>query len=121
MDALCICSVRVNPLLCLGELVCTTNVHATLEILQTVQQRTVENHSAPTLMCDLGFVDSILKQFAKHMLFVKDIPRWFEKMEEKQGVFVTDSGIPEIGVTPVLNETLSQPSVTTSRPVSSTA
>ncbi|RZC89564.1 hypothetical protein C5167_027105, partial [Papaver somniferum] len=35
----------------------------------------------------------------------------FLKMEEKRGVSVTDSGTLEIGVTPVLNETPSQPSV----------
>ncbi|KAI3945929.1 hypothetical protein MKW98_007278 [Papaver atlanticum] len=140
-----VAAVRVNALLCLGELVSTMDKHATLEILQTIQRCTAVDHSAPTLMCTLGVANSILnqhgiefvaehvlpllmplliaqqlnvQQFAKYMLFVKDILR---KIEEKRGVSVTDSGTPEIRVTPVLNGTPSQPSVKTSQPVSSAA
>ncbi|KAI3946629.1 hypothetical protein MKW92_036371 [Papaver armeniacum] len=151
-----VAAVRVNALLCLGELVSTMDKHATLEILQTIQRCTAVDHSAPTLMCTFGsckldsqagtlshlhfyafhgieFVaEHVLpllmplliaqqlnvQQFAKYMLFVKDILR---KIEEKRGVSVTDSGTPEIRVTPVLNGTPSQPSVKTSQPVSSAA
>ncbi|XP_004290244.1 PREDICTED: SCY1-like protein 2 [Fragaria vesca subsp. vesca] len=115
-----IAAVRVNALLCLGELIPTLDKHAILEILQTIRRCTDVDRSAPTLMCTLGVSNSILKQhgvefvaehvlpiliplltaqqlnvqqFAKYMLFVKDILR---KIEEKRGVTVTDSGIPEV-------------------------
>ncbi|KAI5311668.1 hypothetical protein L3X38_040841 [Prunus dulcis] len=114
-----VAAVRVNALLCLGDLVPTLDKRAILDILQTIQRCTAVDRSAPTLMCTLGVSNSILKkhgaefvaehvlplltplltapqlnvqQFAKYMLFVKDILR---KIEEKRGVTVTDSGIPE--------------------------
>ncbi|KAF4387192.1 hypothetical protein CsatB_003267 [Cannabis sativa] len=114
-----VAAVRVNALLCLGDLVTTLDKHAVLEVLQTIHRCTAVDRSAPTLMCTLGVASSILKQygveftaeqvlplltplltaqqlnvqqFAKYMLFVKDILR---KIEEKRGVTVTDSGIPE--------------------------
>jgi SCY1-like protein 2 len=54
--------VRVNALLCLGDLVTKLDKHAVLEILQTIQRCTAVDHSAPTLMCTLGVANSILKQ-----------------------------------------------------------
>lgn len=115
-----VAAVRVNALLCLSDMVHMLDKHATLDILQTIQRCTSVDRSAPTLMCTLGVANSILKQhgiefaaehvlpllgpllvaqqlnvqqFAKYMLFVKDILR---KIEEKRGVIVTDSGIPEV-------------------------
>ncbi|XP_050364375.1 SCY1-like protein 2 B [Argentina anserina] len=115
-----VAAVRVNALLCLGELIPTLDKRAILDILQTIQRCTAVDRSAPTLMCTLGVSNSILKQhgvefaaehvlpiliplltaqqlnvqqFAKYMLFVKDILR---KIEEKRGVTVSDSGIPEV-------------------------
>ncbi|KAK9270692.1 hypothetical protein L1049_026274 [Liquidambar formosana] len=115
-----VAAVRVNALLCLGDLVHTLDKHAVLDILQTIQRCTAVDRSAPTLMCTLGVANSILKQygiefvaehvlplliplltaqqlnvqqFAKYMLFAKDILR---KIEEKRGVTVTDSGVPDI-------------------------
>ncbi|KAK9205202.1 hypothetical protein WN943_015469 [Citrus x changshan-huyou] len=115
-----VAAVRVNALLCLGDLVSVLDKHAVLDILQTIQRCTAVDRSAPTLMCTLGVANSILKQygiefaaehvlpllaplltaqqlnvqqFAKYILFVKDILR---KIEEKRGVTVTDSGIPEV-------------------------
>ncbi|CAK9313984.1 unnamed protein product [Citrullus colocynthis] len=129
-----VAAVRVNALLCFGELVQTLDKHAVLEILQTIQRCTAVDRSAPTLMCTLGVANSILKQygiefiaehvlpllvplltaqqlnvqqFAKYMLFVKDILR---KIEEKRGVTVSDSGIPEMKSTLVSNGPLSQSS-----------
>lgn len=136
-----VAAVRVNALLCLGDLVSTLDKHATLEVLQTIQRCTAVDRSAPTLMCTLGVANSILKQygveftaehvlpllmplltaqqlnvqqFAKYMLFVKDILR---KIEEKRGVTVTDSGIPEVKPSPVANGLQSQAS---SRPTGNT-
>ncbi|XP_059449975.1 SCY1-like protein 2 A [Corylus avellana] len=124
-----VAAVRVNALLCLGDLVTTLDKHAVLEILQTIQRCTAVDHSAPTLMCTLGVANSILKQygvefvaehvlpllmplltaqqlnvqqFAKYMLFVKDILR---KIEEKRGVTVTDS---EVKPSPSVNGLTSQ-------------
>lgn len=115
-----VAAVRVNALLCFGDLVSTLDKHAILDILQTIQRCTAVDHTPPTLMCTLGVANSILKQhgvefvtehvlplltplltaqqlnvqqFAKYMLFVKDILRM---IEEKRGVTVTDSGIPEV-------------------------
>ncbi|EEF36846.1 ATP binding protein, putative [Ricinus communis] len=115
-----VAAVRVNALLCFGDLVHKLDKQAILEILQTIQRCTAVDRSAPTLMCTLGVANSILKQygvefvvehvlpllvplltaqhlsvqqFAKYMLFVKDILR---TIEEKRGVTVTDSGIPEV-------------------------
>ncbi|CAK7328806.1 unnamed protein product [Dovyalis caffra] len=115
-----VAAVRVNALLCFGDLVSTLDKHAILEILQTIQRCTAVDRSPPTLMCTLGVANSILKQhgvefvaehvlplltplltaqqlnvqqFAKYMLFVKDILRI---IEEKRGVTVTDSGVPEV-------------------------
>lgn len=115
-----VAAVRVNALLCFGDLVSTLDKHAILDILQTIQRCTAVDRTPPTLMCTLGVANSILKQhgvefvtehvlplltplltaqqlnvqqFAKYMLFVKDILRM---IEEKRGVTVTDSGIPEV-------------------------
>ncbi|KAL5716068.1 SCY1-like protein 2 A [Ranunculus cassubicifolius] len=128
-----VAAVRVNALLCLGDLVTTLDKHSVLEIIQTIQRCTAVDRSAPTLMCTLGVANSINKQFglefvadhvlpllmpllispqlnvqqfAKYMLFVKDILR---KIEEKRGVSVTDYGTPEIRVTPVINGNHSDP------------
>ncbi|KAK2658837.1 hypothetical protein Ddye_005370 [Dipteronia dyeriana] len=114
-----VAAVRVNSLLCLGDLVQTLDKPAVMDVLQTIQRCTAVDRSAPTLMCTLGVAYSILKkygvdfvvehvlplliplltaqqlnvqQFANYMLFVKDVLR---KIEEKRGVTVTDSGIPE--------------------------
>ncbi|KAK4783642.1 hypothetical protein SAY86_008016 [Trapa natans] len=115
-----VAAVRVNALLCLGELVSMLDKHACLDILQTIQRCTAVDHSAPTLMCTLGVANSMLKQygvefaaehilpllaplltaqqlnvqqFAKYMLFVKDILR---KIEEKRGVTVSETGGAEV-------------------------
>ncbi|XVF29813.1 hypothetical protein REPUB_Repub16aG0003400 [Reevesia pubescens] len=115
-----VAAVRVNALLCLGDFVHTLDKQAVLDVLQTIQRCTAVDRSAPTLMCTLGVSNSILKQygveftaehvlplvtplltaqqlnvqqFAKYMLFVKDILR---KIEENRGVTLTDSGIPEV-------------------------
>ncbi|WOL03165.1 hypothetical protein Cni_G11885 [Canna indica] len=117
-----VAAVRVNALRCLGDLVSALDKHAILEILQTLQRCTAVDRSAPTLMCTLGVANSIYKQygiefaiehvlpllfplltaqqlnvqqFAKYMLFVKDILR---KIEEKRGITVTDSGTTEVKV-----------------------
>ncbi|KAJ7982570.1 ARM repeat kinase family protein [Quillaja saponaria] len=139
-----IAAVRVNALLCLGDLVHTLDKHAVLEILHTIQRCTAVDRSAPTLMCTLGVANSILKQygvefiaehvlplltplltsqqlniqqFAKYMLFVKDILR---KIEEKRGVSVVDSGVPEIKQSPIANDILTQALSTASGTVAST-
>ncbi|KAL3641502.1 SCY1-like protein 2 A [Castilleja foliolosa] len=115
-----VAAVRVNALLCFSDMVHVLDKTAVLEILQTIQRCTAVDHSAPTLMCTLGVANSILKQygtefvaehvlplitpllitqqlnvqqFAKYMLFVKDVLR---KIEEKRGVTLTDSVYPEI-------------------------
>lgn len=53
---------RVNALLCLGDLIPKLDKQATLEILQTIQRCTAVDRSAPTLMCTLGVANSMLKQ-----------------------------------------------------------
>ncbi|XP_050897073.1 SCY1-like protein 2 A [Lathyrus oleraceus] len=95
-----VAAVRVNVLLCLGEMVNRLDKHVVLEILQTIQRCTAVDHSPPTLVCTLGVANSIFKQygveyvaehvlpllmplltaqqlnvqqFAKYMLFVKNI------------------------------------------------
>lgn len=115
-----VAAVRVNALLCLGDMVHILDKPAAIDILQTIQRCTAVDRSAPTLMCTLGVANSILKkhgvefvaehvlplltpllitqqlnvqQFAKYMLFVKDTLR---KIEEKRGVTVSESGIPEL-------------------------
>ncbi|KVH98689.1 hypothetical protein Ccrd_023085 [Cynara cardunculus var. scolymus] len=112
-----VAAVRVNALLCLGDMVVIVDKPAILEILQTVQRCTAVDRSAPTLMCTLGVANSILKQhgvdfvvehvlplviplllaqqlnvqqFAKYMSFVKSVLR---KVEEKKGVTMNDSGV----------------------------
>ncbi|XP_057972943.1 SCY1-like protein 2 A [Malania oleifera] len=119
-----VAAVRVNALLCLSELVHALDKHAVLDILQTVQRCTAVDRSAPTLMCTLGVAYSIVKQygvefaadhvlpliiplllaqqlnvqqFAKFMLFVKDI---LSRIEVKRGVMLTESGIPEVKRSP---------------------
>ncbi|KAI4388732.1 hypothetical protein MLD38_001037 [Melastoma candidum] len=109
-----VAAVRVNALLCLADLIPSLDKQGALDILQTIQRCTAVDRSAPTLMCTLGVANSILKQygiefaaehvlpllaplltaqqlnvqqFAKYMLFVKDILR---KIEEKKGVSVTE-------------------------------
>ncbi|KAF2290566.1 hypothetical protein GH714_014440 [Hevea brasiliensis] len=94
--------VRVNALFCFGVLVHTLDKYAVLEILQTIQCCTAVDCPAPTLMCAPEVANSIFKlygvefvaehvlpllvllltfqqlnvpQFAKYMLFVKDILR----------------------------------------------
>lgn len=140
-----VAAVRVNALLCLGDLVSLLDKHAVLDILQTIQRCTAVDRSAPTLMCTLGVANSILKQygiefaaehvlpllaplltaqqlnvqqFAKYILFVKDILR---KIEEKRGVTVTDSGIPEVKSSLLSNGLQSQALDKTSGTVASAA
>ncbi|TXG53484.1 hypothetical protein EZV62_022653 [Acer yangbiense] len=139
-----VAAVRVNSLLCLGDLVQTLDKPAVMDVLQTIQRCTAVDRSAPTLMCTLGVAYSILKkygvdfvaehvlplliplltaqqlnvqQFAKYMLFVKDVLR---KIEEKRGVTVTDSGIPEAKPTSLPNGPQSQASSKASNSVAST-
>ncbi|KAK1311631.1 hypothetical protein QJS10_CPA07g01011 [Acorus calamus] len=126
-----VAAVRVNALRCLGDLVTSLDKNSVMDILQTLHRCTDVDRSAPTLMCTLGIANSIYKQygiefavehvlplllplliaqqlsvqqFAKYMLFVKDILR---KIEEKRGVSVTDSGTPEIRPTPSIPNELS--------------
>ncbi|KAL5222513.1 hypothetical protein ABZP36_027226 [Zizania latifolia] len=121
-----VAAVRVNALRCLGDLVPSLDKVGILEVLQTLRRCTAVDHSAPTLMCTLGVANAIFKQcgvefaaehviplifplltaqqlnvqqFAKYILFVKDIT---SKIEEKRGVTVTDSGNTEIKVSPSL-------------------
>ncbi|KAL5227462.1 hypothetical protein ABZP36_015727 [Zizania latifolia] len=121
-----VAAVRVNALRCLGDLVPSLDKVGILEILQTLRRCTAVDHSAPTLMCTLGVANAIFKQcgvefaaehviplifplltaqqlnvqqFAKFILFVKDIT---SKIEEKRGVTVTDNGNTEIKVSPSL-------------------
>ncbi|KAK1285345.1 hypothetical protein QJS10_CPB20g00417 [Acorus calamus] len=64
-------------------------------------------HVLPLLLPLLIAQQLSVQQFAKYMLFVKDILR---KIEEKRGVSVTDSGTPEIRPTPSIpNGTQSDP------------
>ncbi|XVE60664.1 hypothetical protein DITRI_Ditri05aG0146500 [Diplodiscus trichospermus] len=127
-----VAAVRVSALLCLGDFVHALDKHAVLDVLQTIQRCTAVDRSAPTLICTLGVSNSILKrygveftaehvlplltplltaqqlnvqQFAKYMLFVKDILR---KIEEKRGVTLTDSGIPEVKHATITNGLQSQ-------------
>ncbi|KAF2290613.1 hypothetical protein GH714_014700 [Hevea brasiliensis] len=122
---LCNSMFRVNALLCFGVLVHTLDKYAVLEILQTIHYCTAVDCRAPALMCTPKVANSIFKQygvefvaeyvlpllfllltfqqlnvqqFAKYMLFVKDILRIIEKI--KTGVSVTDSGIPEVMTAP---------------------
>ncbi|KAK5813919.1 hypothetical protein PVK06_029370 [Gossypium arboreum] len=115
-----VAAVRVNALLCLGDLVHTLDKGSVQDVLQTIQQCTAVDRSAPTLLCTLGVSNSVLKkygveftaehvlplltplltaqqlnvqQFTKYMLFVKDVLR---KIEEKRGVISTDSGTPDV-------------------------
>ncbi|KAG6553544.1 hypothetical protein Mapa_004457 [Marchantia paleacea] len=110
-----VAAVRVNALLCLGELVQRLDKAAVLEVLQTLKRCTAVDHSAPTLMCTLGVASAIYKQFgieysaehllpllgpllvaqqlnlhqfAKYMHFVKEILR---KIEEKRGLTVVEA------------------------------
>ncbi|KAL0919957.1 hypothetical protein M5K25_009049 [Dendrobium thyrsiflorum] len=129
-----VAAVRVNALRCLGDLVPSLDRQAVLDILQTLQRCTTVDHSAPTLMCTLGVLHAIYKQyglefaaehvlpqvfplllaqqlsvqqFAKYMLFVKDILR---KIEEKRGVTLAEYGTSEARVSPSLsNELHSEP------------
>ncbi|KAH0463253.1 hypothetical protein IEQ34_007835 [Dendrobium chrysotoxum] len=125
-----VAAVRVNALRCLGDLVPSLDRQAVLDILQTLQRCTTVDHSAPTLMCTLGVLHAIYKQyglefaaehvlpqvfpllmaqqlsvqqFAKYMLFVKDILR---KIEEKRGVTLAEYGTSEARVSPSLSNEL---------------
>ncbi|CAL1351933.1 unnamed protein product [Linum trigynum] len=129
-----VAAVRVNALLCFVEFAHSLDKHAVLDMLQTIGRCTAVDRSAPTLMCTLGVANSILKQFgvefvaehvlpllsplltaqqlnvqqfAKYMLFVKDVLRM---IEEKRGVTVSDSGIPEAKTLPFANGSQSQAS-----------
>ncbi|CAM6090431.1 unnamed protein product [Calypogeia fissa] len=109
-----VAAVRVNALLCLGELVQRLDKPAVVEVLGTLQRCTAVDHSAPTLMCTLGVASAIykqfgiefsaehllpllcplliaqqlnLQQFAKYMHFIKEILR---KIEEKRGLMVAE-------------------------------
>lgn len=140
-----VAAVRVNALLCLGDLVTSLDKDAVSDILQTIQRCTAVDRSPPTLMCTLNVANSILKQFglefvaehvlpilmplliapqlnvqqfAKYMLFVKDILR---KIEEKRGVSVTEYGTPEVRVSPAANGIQSGPLKKGTGPVSSSA
>lgn len=119
-----VAAVRVNALRCLGDLVPSLDKAGIVEILQTLRRCTAVDHSAPTLMCTLGVANAIFKQcgvefaaehvvplifplltaqqlniqqFAKYVLFVKDIT---SKIEEKRGVTITDNGNTEVKVLP---------------------
>lgn len=61
--------VRVNALLCLGDMISVLDKPAILEILQTIARCTAVDRSAPTLMCTLGVANSILKQVQHSLLF----------------------------------------------------
>ncbi|KAG7586675.1 Protein kinase domain [Arabidopsis thaliana x Arabidopsis arenosa] len=140
-----VAAVRVNALLCLAELVQTLDKPAAIEILQTIQRCTAVDRSAPTLMCTLAVANAILKQygveftaehvltlmmplltaqqlnvqqFAKYMFFVKDILR---KIEEKRGVTVNDSGVPDVKPHSVANGLQFQSSTQTPEKVASAA
>lgn len=52
----------MNALLCFSDMVHILDKKSVLDILQTIQQCTAVDHSAPTLMCTLGVANSILKQ-----------------------------------------------------------
>ncbi|KAM3349943.1 hypothetical protein ACQJBY_022655 [Aegilops geniculata] len=122
-----VAAVRVNALRCLGDLVPSLDKTGIVEILQTLRRCTAVDHSAPTLMCTLGVANAIYKQcgvefaaehvvplvfplltaqqlnvqqFAKYILFVKDIT---SKIEEKRGVTVTDNGHTEVKVSPSIS------------------
>ncbi|KAK9065686.1 hypothetical protein SSX86_015087 [Deinandra increscens subsp. villosa] len=129
-----VAAVRVNALLCLGDMAMVLDKPALLEILQTIQRCTAVDRSAPTLMCTLGVANSILKkhgvefaaehvlpllvplllaqqlnvqQFAKYMTFVKTVLR---KIEEKKGVTMNDTGM-DIKSFPLPNTTVAPSSV----------
>ncbi|XP_051224938.1 SCY1-like protein 2 A [Lolium perenne] len=122
-----VAAVRVNALRCLGDLVPSLDKAGIVEILQTLRRCTAVDHSAPTLMCTLGVANAIFKQcgvefaaehvvplvfplltaqqlnvqqFAKYILFVKDIT---SKIEEKRGVTVTENGSAEVKVSPSMS------------------
>ncbi|KAE8715328.1 white-brown-complex ABC transporter family [Hibiscus syriacus] len=122
-----VAAVRVNALLCLADFVHTLDKHAVMDVLQTIQRCTAVDRSAPTLMCTLAVSNSIFKQygveftaehvlslliplltsqqlnihqFSKYMHFVKDI---LSKIEDKRGVTLNDSGIPEVKHTTTTN------------------
>ncbi|KAL1533948.1 SCY1-like protein 2 A [Salvia divinorum] len=126
-----VAAVRVNALVCLSDMVQILDKNSVLEILQTIQRCTAVDHSAPTLMCTLGVANAILKQygvefaavhvlpllipllttqqlnvqqFAKYMLFIKDV---LSKIEEKRGVTLTQSGQPEPKPSPTVEGLLS--------------
>lgn len=140
-----VAAVRVNALRCLGDLVSMLDKDAVLIILQTLHRCTDVDRSAPTLMCTLGVANSIYKQygieftsehvlpllfplltaqqlnvqqFAKYMLFVKDILR---NIEEKRGVTVTESGTSDLRAPPPVTNGLhtEPPSRTTTVPTKS--
>lgn len=73
--------VRVNALLCLGDMVAVLDKPSILEILQTIQRCTAVDRSAPTLMCTLGVASSILKKVSRlipNLLFTLCICMYIE-------------------------------------------
>ncbi|TVU35952.1 hypothetical protein EJB05_17859 [Eragrostis curvula] len=121
-----VAAVRVNALRCFGDLVPSLDKEGILQILETIRRCTTVDHSAPTLMCTLGVANAIYKQngvefaaeyviplifplliahqlnvqqFAKYMLFVKEVA---SKIEEKRGVTVTENGNTEVKASPSL-------------------
>ncbi|KAF3791799.1 SCY1-like protein 2 [Nymphaea thermarum] len=107
-----VAAVRVNALLCLGDLVSSLDKHAALDILQTLQRCTAVDRSVPTLMCTLGVANSMYKQYgvefaAEHVLPLLvplliaqqlNVQQFGKKIEEKRGVSVSDSGAADVSV-----------------------
>ncbi|KAJ0521379.1 putative protein kinase SCY1-SCYL2 family [Helianthus annuus] len=137
-----VAAVRVNALLCLGDMVTVLDKPAILDILQTIQRCTAVDRSAPTLMCTLGVANSILKkhgvdfvaehvlplliplllaqqlnvqQFAKYMSFVKSVLR---KIEEKKGVTMNDTGV-DMKAFPLPNASVAPPTSVKNVPTAS--
>ncbi|MBA0681045.1 hypothetical protein Goari_012707, partial [Gossypium aridum] len=56
-----VAAVRVNALLCLGDLVHTLDKGSVQDVLETIQQCTAVDRSASTILCSLGISNSVLK------------------------------------------------------------
>ncbi|KAK3161288.1 hypothetical protein QOZ80_1BG0075190 [Eleusine coracana subsp. coracana] len=122
-----VAAVRVSALRCFGDLIPSLDKEGILQILETIRRCTTVDHSAPTLMCTLGVANAIYKQngvefaaeyviplifplliahqlnvqqFAKYILFVKEVT---SKIEEKRGVTVTENGSTEVKASPSLS------------------
>lgn len=61
--------VRVTASLCLGDLVHTLDKGSVQDVLQTIQQCTAVDRSAPTLLCTLGVSNSVLKKVRMDSFF----------------------------------------------------